>query len=892
MRIFRRFWFWMRRRNLESDFEEEVRHHLELKIQQNLASGMARSEAVRAAHLEFGNPALAKEHSRLSWGFPLLESVLQDVRYAARQLRKNSGFTAVAVFTLALGSGANSAIFSVVNAVLLRPLPYKAPDRLVFTSSDAKGAGYGIAYQHYEAWKSQSRSFEDLAVFYRNSGWSRVTLKGEEPESAQGTYASANLFQVLGVDPARGRVFTEQESVRQEHVVVLSDGLWRRRFAARDDILGKTLPINGQNFEIIGVMPQVFHFPAPDVQFWAPITTNSHWGESLERASDNGSGADGFHWRWMAIGRLNSGIPAARAQSELNAISRQWQNDPKLELHAATVLPVRVEIAARERFGLYLLLGAVGFVLLIACGNVANLLLARGAARLREMAVRTALGASRTRILRQLLTESLLLALVSCFLGLLIAHYGARALIQFGPGDIPRLEQSNLDGMVLAFALTLSVLSAVLSGLAPAVRVSRAAPGETLKAGGFSKTHDAGHNRLSAALVTVEFALSAVLLAGAGLLTRSFLKIQNVNPGFQADHVVMLHVGLTGSKTLATHDRILQRLQAVSGVKAVGAIDSMFSGSDPDLFGVRAIEGQEVERWGTWTTPLAWNTLSGNALTAMGAPLIRGRYFSSQDGPDTPPVALIDQRMAQRYWPNRDPVGQHLKGWDPRGYCTPSGCKDEWVTVIGVVGDMRRRGREREPVADVFEWYRQGLPGQSPPGDFIVRTAVDPAQLAATLRGAVHEVDKTAVISAMATMQTQLEQQLGSRRFQTWLLALFAMAALILAATGIYGVMHYVVSQRTKEMGIRMAVGARSSDIFRLVIGQGVKLALFGLMIGTAAALALVRMLQSLLFGVQSTDAITFSIVLVTLCMSTIVACTLPARRATRVNPIVALREE
>ncbi|HEY6251325.1 MAG TPA: ABC transporter permease, partial [Candidatus Angelobacter sp.] len=851
MDILRRLWFWMRRRNLESDFEEEVHQHLDLKIQQNIESGMSRAEASRQAHLEFGNPALARERTRHIWGFPLLETLLQDVRYAARQLRKNPGFTAIAVFTLALGIGANSAIFSVVNAVLLRSLPYEDPDHLVSVGSDTKEAGNGISYEHYRAWKAQSRSFQDLTVFYRNSGWSRVTLTGEEPESAQGTYASANFFAVMGVSPVLGRAFTPEEETHRERVLILSDALWKRRFGAAADILGKTLQVNGQNFQIIGVMPPVFQFPARDVQFWAPITTNAHWGEATSRTYVHGnSGADGFHWRWMAVGRLKQSVSPEQAREELNAISGQWQDNPELKLHATTVVPLGVEIATNERLALYVLLGAVGFVLLIACTNVANLMLARGAARLREMAIRTSLGASRSRLLRQLLTESLLQALIAGGLGLFVAYYGETALVRFGPADVPRLEQAGIDTTVLAFTFIVSLLAGILFGLAPAFRTSRAAPAEALQSGGYSGTGNPGRSRISALLVAAEFALSVVLLSGAGLLIRSFIKLENVNPGVRTDHVLTMHIGLPGKNVFATHDQVLQRLSQIPGVTAVGAVDGLLDGDNPDFFGVRAIAGKQIEAWGKWTAPLAWSTLSGNALAAIGVPLIQGRYFSAQDGPDTPPVVLIDESMAHRYWPNQDPVGQHLKGWDPRGHCTPDGCNDEWVTVIGVVADMRRRGRERQPISDLFQWYRQNLPGSGPPGDFVVRTAVDPEQLAPVLRNAVHQVDPTAVISDVATLQDKLDEQLNSRRFQTGLLTLFAGIALLLAGVGIYGVMHFAVVQRTREMGIRMALGAQSRDVFRLVIAQGMWLAVFGLSVGTAMAFALVRVLQSLLFSV------------------------------------------
>jgi predicted permease len=890
--LFRRLAVLVLRRQLEQDLQEEFDQHLEWKIRQKLAEGLPAEEARRQALLEFGNPVVARERSRQKWSYGLAETLIQDLRYATRQLRKNPAFHGVAVMTLALGIGANSAIFSVVNAVLLRSLPYADPGRLVAVGSDTKEAGNGISYKHYELWRSQSRSYQGLAVYYRNSGWSRVTLTGEEPESAQGTYASANFFDVMGVAPAVGRTFTPGEEARHEPVLILSNGLWRRRFGRSREVVGKTLEVNGQIFQVIGVMPETFQFPASNVQFWAPITTNPYWAKPPGADSVHGTGADGFHWRWIAVGRLNPDVSAQKACLELNTISRQWQDDPELKLHATTVIPLGIEIAPSERLALYVLFAAVGFVLLIACSNVANLTLARGASRIHEVAIRTALGASRRRLVRQLLTESLLLALLSGCLGLLLAHYGEKALIRFGPADVPRLEQAGLDGAVLGFTLTVSLLAGILFGLAPALKIARTGPGEALQSGGRSGGGNTHRSRMSTALVAVEFALCVVLLSGAGLLIRSFMRLQNVNPGFRTDHVLTLHVRLLGSNAFATHDELLQRLLEIPGVKAIGAMDELLPQGDPDLFGVRAIEGKEIELWGKWTAPLAWNVVSGDMLGAMGVPLIKGRYFSSQDGPDTPPVVLIDESMARRYWPNAEPIGQHVKGWDPRGHCKPSGCKDEWVTVIGVVGDVRRRGRERQPVPDIFQWYRQSLPGSSPPGDFVVRTTVEPDQLALTLRKAVHEVDHTAVISGIATMEARLDEQLGSRRFQTWLLALFALVALLLAGMGIYGVMHYVVTLRTREMGIRMALGAQSSDVFKLVITQGMIVTLFGLGAGTVTALAVVRVLQSLLFGVHPNDPMTFLAVVAVLIITTMTACYLPARRASKVDPMVALRHE
>jgi len=523
--------------------------------------------------------------------------------------------------------------------------------------------------------------------------------------------------------------------------------------------------------------------------------------------------------------------------------------------------------------------------MLIACGNVTNLVLARGAGRERELAIRTALGAGRGRLVRQLFTESVVLALFSGGLGLLLAAFGIRALIAYAPAEIYRLDQARIAGGVLGFALAVSFFAAILFGLAPAWTISRGDPNESLKSGTRGATGAMGLVRTRAALVILEFACSVVLLAGAGLLLRSFLAVEAVDPGFQPEHVLTLNIalpaGTSDTRRRELDELTLAHVRAVPGVLAVGAIDALFD-LQPVDFGVRAIEGRATEPRAQWA-PLAWTSIRGDYMQAMGARLLRGRLFTEQDGPESPLVVLVDENMARRYWPGEDPIGQRIKGFDKRGH------NDDWMTVIGVVENMRRHGREQKLASHVYEWYRQsgGITR-----DLVVRTQGDPKALAATLRNVVRGIDQAAILSPVTTLEQQLSDQLAPRRFQTWLLTLFSLMAVLLASVGIYGVMHYSVAQRTHEIGVRMALGARPGNVVRMVIGQGIMLAAMGLAAGMAGAWWLTRLLASLLFGVTATDPVTFGAVATALTIVAVLASAIPAMRAARVDPLAALRCE
>ena len=878
----------LRRSRMESEMDAELRFHVEALAEDLVRRGVPRKESLRRARIEFGGIERAKEECRDARGTNFVESLIQDLRFALRMLRKSPGFTFVAVLTLALGIGANTAIFSILEAVLLRPLPYRDPGRLVVVADPEAPQHGGFLYKDFETWKSQLRSFENIAIYYRNTGISRVALTGAgEPEAVKAAFVSADFFPTMGIWPELGRTGTSEEELHQVHVVVLSHGLWLRRFGGSPEVIGKDLQIDGIESKVIGVMPASFQFPDKNQEFWAPITTNLSWQDPALTTKIDPRNTRFFFARWMVVGRLKTGVSLLQAQAEINSLfAHLAESDPDPNRAPVRVFPLCPNLSDNTRLALFVLFGAVISVLLIACSNVANLVLARGAGRTHEMALRTALGAGRGRLTRQLFTESALLALVSGCLGLLLASFCLRTLIAFGPPDIPRLDEARVDAHVLGFTLAVSLLAAVVFGLIPAWRISQSDPQESLKGAFRGAAGSMALRRTRNALVVLEFALAIVLLTGAGLLVRSFLALEEVDLGFQPERLLTMRLTMPAdvsqARTIALHEEALERAAALPGVKVVGAISDLFELGDVRNLGLRAVEGREPEPRDKWT-PLIWQSVSRDYLYAMGALLLRGRYFSQQDTADSPIVALIDENMARRYWPGEDPIGKRFKGQDPRGR------NDDWITVIGVVGNMRRNGLEREPVPHVFEWYKQS---GSTPRDLVVRTTGDPRMAAATLRSLVRSLDPVAILSPVTTMSEQLSEQLSPRRFQTSLLGLFSLMALILATVGIFSLMHYTVAQRTHEIGVRMALGARRSDIMRFVIREGALLVLAGGSTGIFAALALTRLISSLLFGVGASDPVTFVGVAALLMVFALLGCYVPARRATMVDPMVALHYE
>jgi putative ABC transport system permease protein len=808
-----------------------------------------------------------------------MNSLWQDLRYGVRMLLKKPGFTLIAVLTLALGIGANTAIFSVVNTVLLKPLPYAEPERLAMLWTDNPKQGVheeGTSYPTFLDWRAQSHSFAELALCSRGNP---VVLTGTaEPERALGEYVSANLFPLLGVKPALGRTFTPDDEQRRERVVVLSFGLWQRRFGADPGIVGKTLEINGQNTQIIGVMPARFYFPVNETQLWEPVTSARSWErDRAERFTD----------AWRAVGRLKADVTLRRAQTEMNAIGQRLaQAHPNVDEDFAgfgvNVVPLLDQITGKNlQLALWVLLGAVLFVLLIACANVANLLLARGAAREREFGIRVALGAGRVRLARQLLTESMLLAFAGGALGLLLAVWGVELLVKFAPSGVPRLNEIELDARVLAFVSVATLLTGALFGLMPAWKSAQTDPNESLKEGGRSAAIESRRTRKL--LVIAEFALAVVLLAGAGLLIRSFLRLQSVNPGFKPENVLLARVSLpqatarTAAQQEAIFQQIIARVATLPGVQAVGAIEDFFMRRNPDSSII--VEGRPPLSKQS-AGPLIKETVSPGFFQVVSPPLLKGRFFSPQEGQATR-VVIINETLARRFFPGEDPTGHRLQA------------NGEWHVIVGVVGDMHRQTLEKQPVSEVY------LPGTSVwrPGaignmDLVVRLQSDPLQQVAAVREAVRSVDKTTTVYSLTTVERRLEELGAQRRFQTWLFSLFAALALGLAAIGVYGVMTYSVAERTQEIGIRVALGAQTSDVLRLVLRQGLTLTLAGVGCGLLAALALTRFMQNLLFGVSATDPLTFIGIALLLLFVALLACWIPARRATKVDPMIALRCE
>ena len=808
----------------------------------------------------------------------LEDEVIQDLRYGLRMLLKTPGFTLVAIFTLALGIGANTAIFSLVNAVMLRPLPYQDPDLLAMLWTDDPKRNIreeGTSYPNFLDWRSQNKLFTDMAICSR--GNPVILTGGDEPERVMGDLVSANLFPLLGVTPVLGRTISPDDERHRTRVVVLSHGLWQRRFGAAPETIGKTVEIDGRTSLVIGVMPAGFYFPTKDTQLWEPVTAARYW---------EGSYAERFNDPWRVVGRLKPHATFDQAQAEMTAIGqRLMQTYPTTNEDFAgfgvNVVPLSIQFTGKNlRLALWVLLGAVLFVLLIACANVANLLLARGAAREREFALRAALGARRGRLIRQLLTESAFLALVSGFVGLGLAALGVRALISFAPPDTPRLDEVTIDPGVLGFTVAVSLLTGLLFGLAPAWKVSRSNPNEALKEGGRRSFGSLRLRQTRGLLVVVECTLAVGLLASAGLMIRSFIRLQSVDPGFKPEGLLLARVSLPQltdrSKAEVFFQQVIDRVSALPGVQAAGAIEDFLMRRNPD--NTITVEGHPSDSPGQGGGELIEERISHDFFQVLAVPLLKGRFFKREDNLNSH-VVIINKTLAQRFFPAEDPIGKRFKFGSRES-------ENYWLEIVGVAEDLRRQRLEKQAVSEIY------APSASNNMDLLVRVSADPLALAGSIRREIKSVDPTAAVYGITTGEHLLERLRAGRRFQTELLALFAVCALILAAIGIYGVMQYVTAQRTHEIGIRLALGARSADILWLVISQGMKLTLFGLAAGLLVAFALSRVISQLLFDVSENDPATFLGVAFVLATAAFLACYLPARQAAKTDPLIALRRE
>jgi putative ABC transport system permease protein len=880
----------------EAAIVEELAQYLEDYYAELLAGGASEAEAYEQALAELsGCEMLQRELRRAERQAPqepialgtnrrknMIADLWQDLRYGARMLLKQPGFTLIAMLTLALGIGANTAIFSVVNAVLLRPLPFREAGQLMMlgTVDTRESDGLSsVSYPNFVDWRAQSGSFERLAAFRVRS----FTLTGSgEPARLNGVIASAELFALLGVSPSLGRSFRAEEDNAGASVVILSHGLWRRRFNSDPRVIGRNITLNDRSLPVVGVAPAGFQFPieAEPADLW---TTIAH-----DATGDTPMTAQRGLGYLSVIGRLKPGVSGAQAQAEMDGIARRLERQyPDDNAHqGARLVPAYEQLVGDVRRPLLIIFGAVGCVLLIACANVANLLMARATARRREIALRAALGASRGRVIRQLLTESVLLALAGSLCGWLLAWGCMESLLSLSPENIPRLQDVRLDGRVFGFTLLVSLLTGVIFGLAPALQAAKTELTETLKEGGRSGEGARGA-RLRSALMISEVAIALVLMAGAGLLLNSFWRLLQVNPGFDPRQTLTFRLNLPDSKysdpqAVAFFERLQARLQNLPGVRSASVTFGLpFSksriGTPLDIEGLPVAPSDRPQ--------IECQSVLPDYFRTLGIRLIKGRDFNARDDLKARRVAIINETLARRFFPNEDPIGKRIR---PE-ISTEQG--DASIReIIGVVSDVRYRSLTADVPLEVYMPYTQ-LPIST--GMWIaLRTDADPRSLIGAARAEVQALDKELPVFEVKTLDQYFSGAVGRPRFNALLLLLFAGVALLLTAVGLYGVISYSVTQRTREIGIRMALGAQTHDMLRLVVKQGMTLTLIGVGAGLGGALALTRLLKTLLFGVSAADPLTFSIIVLLLTVVAFVACWLPARRATKVDPMVALRSE
>ena len=873
-------------RRIANDVADEVAFHLEMKTEELVTRGWPRDRARAEALRRFGNVEQWRERmgevdrgrARSVRRAEHWHDLLRDTRYALRGLARTPGFTAVVVLTLALGIGANTAVFSVVNAVLLRPLPYREPERLVTVEHyypSLNGLQAPVSAAGFADYRARSRVFSAVAV---ESPW-RPTLTGRgEPERLPGARVSGQFFATLGVPPALGRALRpDEDEAGRNRVVVVSDALWRRVFAGAPSAVGSTLLLDGERYDVVGVMPPGFRdFFVRDAELWTPLALTPAQLTS------------GYTNEWLSLtARLQPGVTPERAAADMASFAVQLKRDrpdaymPDWSLRT-TALSTRA--TANLRPTLLVLLGAVGFVLLIGCANVANLLLARASGRTSEIAVRTALGADRWQVIRPLFAESMILALLGGAAGLLLADLGVRTLARLDPASVPGARELRVDGVVMAFTMLVSLVTGALFGLAPVLQTWRTNFAGGLREGARGASADRAGRDVRRALVVGEIALALTLLVGAGLMIKSVARLQGISPGFDPTNLVTARIDLPAARfrsdtqQMAFFDALLPRVAALPGVRAVGASTALpFGGGGTRTFQVEGLEvaAGQPDPWGDF------RVVSPGYFSALRVPLLQGRVFSDEDAAAAPPVAVVDQDLARRYWPTEDAVGNRVGFAD--------GDSTRWMQVVGVVGHVAQEGLDADPRVQLYVPYRQAPVSTM---ELAVRTSASPTAIVGAVRGALRAVDAEIPLSRVRTMEQRIEASVGQRRLAMLLLAVFSTIALVLASIGIYGVMAYSVAQRSRELGVRIALGASRREVLALVLRQGLSLIVGGVVLGLLAAFALARLLTSQLYDVPPTDPSTFLVVALLLAAVAALATLLPALRATRVNPIVALRAE
>ncbi|HKY26752.1 MAG TPA: ABC transporter permease [Pyrinomonadaceae bacterium] len=868
-----------RRDQVLEDIDEELHAHIEMEIEANRELGMEPEEARRSAMKSFGNVDSIRDLAYDVRGGGLFETLWQDLRYSGRMLRKHWSFTFIAVATLGLGIGANTAIFSIVNAVLLRPFPYESPEQLVIPGESNTGTrgNISLSYPNFADWKNDRKVFASASAVRSNENYN-LTGAGD-PERLMGRLVSAAFLRTLGVKPLLGRDFVDEDD-RQgaTPTVILSYGLWNRRFAGDPNIIDKQITLNNQSYTVVGVTSQTFQYGGVDAEVTIPI------GLSAERFKTRGADPG-----ITAVARLHPSMSLQQAETELNAIyARMEQQYPASNTGRRCYLtPLHESFVGNVRQPLLILLGAVGLVLLIACANVANLLLVRSSTRQREISVRVALGASAWRITRQLLTESVVLAAIGGVVGVLLAHWGTSLIAYQLPDSIPRLHEAYVDMRALGFTVAVSLFTGLLFGLAPALQASRLNLTEALKEG--DRSSSGGRQRLRSVLVVAEVALTLTLLVGAGLLIQSFRRVLQVDPGFKAENLLTMQVSVNnpdGRQVDSFFKQLQENIRTLPGVKSVAVSNGLPLGvANNPIF---IVVGRPLPEPGKEPGATRY-TVSDDYFQTMGIDLLRGRTFNAQDTPESPPVIIIDEALAQQHFPNEDPIGKRISQ-STSG--TPS------LEIVGVVRHVEHNTLEGQATRrpQIYTSFNQipvdRLPSSTRRINVLTRTDVEPLSLSPAVRGQIAALNKDQAVFNVRTMEEIVSQSVASRRFSMMLLTVFAVVALVLASIGIYGMMSYAVAQRTREIGLRITLGAQRRNVLRLVIGQGMKLAVIGVVLGLAAAFALTRTMKTLLFGVSATDPLTFSGIAVLLAVVALVACWVPARRATKVDPIVALRYE